>query len=133
MLACVLHLAGREDSARFWWQFAAGADDNLAKFCLFLHHLALGEIHEANWWYDQVPGAAGREMWARAAQEGRDQKTAAAASWLQAIARHKAVPRAAQAVVVYVKDAVDFVDDDVDLPLPADGFAQRTEEMTTGV
>lgn len=48
VLACVLHLAGREDSARFWWQFAAGADDNLAKFCLFLHHVALGEIHEAN-------------------------------------------------------------------------------------
>nr|WSX75761.1 hypothetical protein OH826_19030 [Streptomyces sp. NBC_00899] len=132
VLACVLHLAGREDSARFWWQFAAGADDGLAKFCLFLHHLALGEIHEANLWHDQVP-SAGREMWARAVQDGRDQKTAAAANCLQAIARHKPVPRAAQAVVVYVKDAVDFVDDDVDLPLPADGFAQRIEEMTAGV
>lgn len=132
VLACVLHLAGREDSARFWWQFAAGADDGLAKFCLFLHHLALGEIHEANWWHDQVT-PAGREMWARAVQEGRDQETAAAANCLQAIARHKDVPHAAQAVVVYVKNAVDFVDDDVDLPLPADGFAQRIEEMTAGV
>jgi hypothetical protein len=36
-------------------------------------------------------------------------------------------------VVVYVKNVVDFVDGDVDLPLPADGFAQRIEEMTAGV
>jgi hypothetical protein len=36
------------------------------------------------------------------------------------------------AVLGYVKDAVRFVDD-VDLPLPADGFAKRIEEMTTGV
>lgn len=132
VLACVLHLAGREDSARFWWQFAAGADDGLAKFCLFLHHLALGELHEANWWHDQVP-PAGREMWARAVLDGRDQKTAAAANCLQAIARHKAVPRVTEQVVVYVKSAVDFVDEDVDLPLPAVGVAERIEEMTAGV
>jgi hypothetical protein len=51
----------------------------------------------------------------------------------KAVARHKPVPRAAQAVVVYVQDAVDFVDGDVVLPLPADGFARRIEEMTAGV
>lgn len=132
VLACVLHLAAREDSARFWWQFAAGADDGLAKFCLFLHHLALGEIQEANWWHDQVP-RSGRALWARAVQEGRDEKTAAVANVLQVVARRKAVPDATNAVVGYVKTAVRFVDDDIDLPLPPDGFAERIEEMTTGV
>jgi hypothetical protein len=34
VLACVLHLAGREGSARFWWQYAAGADDVAASYCL---------------------------------------------------------------------------------------------------
>lgn len=133
VLACVLHLAGREDSARFWWQFAAGADDGLARFCLFLHHLTLGEIQEANWWHDQVP-KPGREMWARAVQEGRDEETAGASSCLQAVARHRTVPAAASAVVVYVRTAIEVVDDDdIDLFLPADGFAARIEEMTTGV
>jgi hypothetical protein len=133
VLACILHLAGREDSARFWWQFAAGAEDGLARFCLFLHHLALGELQEANWWHDQVP-SSGRGMWARAVREGRDQETAAAATCLHAVARHKAVPEATNAVVVYVKSAIQFVDDeDIPLPLPPDGFAQRIEEMTAGV
>jgi hypothetical protein len=53
VLACVLHLAGREDSARFWWQYAAGAGDVSASYCLFLHHTAHGEVVEANWWHDR--------------------------------------------------------------------------------
>ncbi len=132
VLACVLHLSAREDSARFWWQFAAGADDNQAKFCLFLHHLALGETQEANWWYRQVSGP-GRQVWTRAALEDHPQP-AEAASALRVIARVRAVPDAMTAMVGYVRTAVRFVDDDdLDLPLPADGFAARIEEMTTGV
>lgn len=129
VLACVLHLADREDSARFWWQFAAGADDHAAKFCLVLHHLALGESQEANWWQQQVP-EPGRRMWTRAIRNGHQ---AHAGNVLNIIARLKDVPEAANAVVVYVKENVHFVDDDVDLPLPADGFAARIEEMTTVV
>jgi hypothetical protein len=131
VLACVLHLAAREDSARFWWQFASGADDGEAKFCLFLHHLALGEVQEANWWHDQIP-RRGKELWARAVREGRDRETAAAATCLQAVARRKTVPDEATAVVGYVRSAVRFVDDSLDLPLPADGFAAKIEEMTGG-
>lgn len=131
VLACVLHLAAREDSARFWWQFAAGADDNRAKFCLFLHHLALGETQEAQWWHGQVP-THGRQIWTRAVLSDRPQPVEGASA-LRLIASLKAVPNAMTEVVGYVKTAVRFVDDDVDLPLPAEGFAARIEEMTTGV
>jgi hypothetical protein len=33
-----------------WWQYAAGADDTIAAFCLYLHHLSLGELHVADRW-----------------------------------------------------------------------------------
>ncbi|WP_217200875.1 hypothetical protein [Streptomyces buecherae] len=54
VLGCVLQLAAREDSARFWWQFAAGAGDRSATCCLCLHHLSLGETRKADWWRSQM-------------------------------------------------------------------------------
>lgn len=59
VLGCVLQLAGREDGARFWWQFAAGAGDGAAAFCLYLHHLTLGEEWEAELWHRQSPEPPG--------------------------------------------------------------------------
>lgn len=50
VLGCVLHLADDPDSARMWWQYAAGADDDIAAFCLYLHHRALGEFDVADRW-----------------------------------------------------------------------------------
>lgn len=43
VLGCVLQLTEREDAARFWWQYAAGAGDSPAVYCLYLHHMAHGE------------------------------------------------------------------------------------------
>lgn len=60
VLGCILLLTGAEDSARFWWQYAAGAGDSTASYCLYLHHLALGENHEAVWWRGQSAPAAVR-------------------------------------------------------------------------
>lgn len=54
ILGCVLQLAARDDSARFWWQFAAGAGEMSAACCLYLHHLSLGETPEADWWRTQM-------------------------------------------------------------------------------
>lgn len=51
------------------------------------------------------------------------------AAFLQAMVCHKAVPEAADTVVGCVRTAVQHVDD-IDLRLPADGFAQRIKEMT---
>jgi hypothetical protein len=50
ILGCILHIADDVDGARMWWQYAAGADDNIAAFCLYLHHLSLGELHVADRW-----------------------------------------------------------------------------------
>ncbi|MFD9458550.1 hypothetical protein ACFWBC_36390 [Streptomyces sp. NPDC059985] len=50
VFACLLHLLGREEGARFWWQFAAGADSALATHCLFLDHARSGEYHDAELW-----------------------------------------------------------------------------------
>lgn len=49
-LGCILHLADDPDSARMWWQYAAGADDDIAAFCLYLHHHSLGESDVADQW-----------------------------------------------------------------------------------
>lgn len=53
VLACVLQLTDTDDGARFWWQYAAGAGQPAA-YCLYLHHLALGETHAARWWHTQT-------------------------------------------------------------------------------
>jgi hypothetical protein len=50
ILGCILHLADDTDGARMWWQYAAGADDNIAAYCLYLHHVSLGELHVADRW-----------------------------------------------------------------------------------
>ncbi|MDO0925693.1 hypothetical protein QQY24_09810 [Streptomyces sp. TG1A-8] len=53
-LGCALSVAGIEEGARFWWQYAAGAGHTPAAYCLSLHHRARGEAHAAAHWYDQT-------------------------------------------------------------------------------
>ncbi|MET9424666.1 IclR family transcriptional regulator C-terminal domain-containing protein [Streptomyces sp. NPDC006540] len=50
VFACLLYLAGHHEGARFWWQFAAGADSEAAAYCLFLDHARQGEYHDAELW-----------------------------------------------------------------------------------
>ncbi|MER5933494.1 IclR family transcriptional regulator C-terminal domain-containing protein [Streptomyces sp. NPDC002054] len=50
VFACLLHLAGLRDGARFWWQFSAGAGHEQAAYCLFLDHSRRGEHHDAGIW-----------------------------------------------------------------------------------
>ncbi|MEU5323638.1 hypothetical protein AB0G67_43865 [Streptomyces sp. NPDC021056] len=47
---CLLHLAGEPEGAMWWWQFAAGAGDATAAYCLYLHHLHHGELRDAEHW-----------------------------------------------------------------------------------
>jgi hypothetical protein len=58
VLGCILHLADAQDSARSWWQYAAGAGDDLASYCLYLQHLTLGDSEAAAWWREQTRMAA---------------------------------------------------------------------------
>lgn len=57
VLACVLQLNDTDDGARFWWQYAAGADQPAAAYCLYLHHLARGDRTTADWWHRQTDDA----------------------------------------------------------------------------
>ena len=133
VLGCVLQLAGREDGARFWWQFAAGAGDGAAAFCLYLHHLTLGEEWEAELWHRQSPEPPGddgcgpelvlRVLTGLRNEDGGDGDTAGAGD------DGTGLTAAATAVVHYVPGAVAYVDE-CELPLPEAGFARRIEELT---
>nr|BBJ56361.1 hypothetical protein SAVMC3_89900 [Streptomyces avermitilis] len=50
----MLQLTDTDEGARFWWQYAAGAGQAAAAYCLYLHHLALGESDTADWWHRQT-------------------------------------------------------------------------------
>ncbi|MEU5046957.1 hypothetical protein [Streptomyces griseorubiginosus] len=54
ILGCALYLAGADTGARFWWQYAAGAEDAPASYCLYLQHLAHGDAHAAALWQAQA-------------------------------------------------------------------------------
>ncbi|WP_432092213.1 hypothetical protein [Streptomyces sp. bgisy100] len=127
VLGCVLQLATREDSARFWWQFAAGAGDTAATYCLYLHHMSLGETWEADWWFTQ----ASPEDAARDDNGPRDTPDLALSLRLLGLlaADRVHMSAATSAVIDYVPGAVEFVDE-VDLPLPEPDFARHIEELT---
>lgn len=54
VFACLLHLAGSDQSAEPLWQFAAGADKAVAAECLSLHHTTRGELRRALHWAQQA-------------------------------------------------------------------------------
>ncbi|GAA2973100.1 hypothetical protein [Streptomyces enissocaesilis] len=56
--ACLLFTNGHADGARFWWRFAAGADDTTAAYCLFLEGLLRDEPDEAISCYRNLDGDA---------------------------------------------------------------------------
>ncbi|WP_327352337.1 hypothetical protein [Streptomyces sp. NBC_01304] len=125
VLGCLLQLAERTESARFWWQYAAGAGDYAATYCLYLHHRALGEDHVAHWWHTQSHEIARQTDWDTV-------DVATALRLLRALKPDDArVPEPVHAVLGYVPAAVTFVDDDLDLPLPDEDFTDRIHALTT--
>jgi hypothetical protein len=52
--ACLLHLADCTEGAQFWWQFAAGAGNPTAAYCMYLVHLGRGELRDAQHWAFQA-------------------------------------------------------------------------------
>lgn len=128
VLGCFLQLTACEDSARSWWQYAAGAGDPAASYCLYLQHLAVGERGEADWWHTQAdltPTALDEE-----ATEQEVSTTLRILSALKATGATE-VPEPVSAVLDYVPVAVGFVDDDLDLPLPDPDFTERIQALTT--
>ncbi|WP_330350770.1 hypothetical protein [Streptomyces sp. NBC_00582] len=127
VLGGLLHLAGCEDSARFWWQYGAGAGDTVSSYCLYLHHRSLGEDEEADWWLshtDITPATLGREA--------TEVELATALHVLRGLRRgRRGLPKALRALVEYVPAVVGFVDDDLELPLPDGDLAGLVEEVVT--
>ncbi|MDT0267185.1 hypothetical protein RM844_12890 [Streptomyces sp. DSM 44915] len=128
VLGCALQLAGQEDSARFWWQFAAGAGDGAAAYCLYLHHMTLGEEWEAELWHRQADPNHHPHP---AADEQLDGSCPGLVLRVLALLHQGEdyLTEAAAAVIHYLPDAVQFVDE-IELPLPTPDFARRIEELT---
>ncbi|MFF7459381.1 hypothetical protein [Kitasatospora sp. NPDC008115] len=54
VFGCLFDLTGRHHHAQWWWQFAAGAGESLAAYCLYLHHVRAGELRDAEHWFHQA-------------------------------------------------------------------------------
>jgi hypothetical protein len=142
ILGCALQLAGADDGARFWWQYAAGADDQPASYCLYLHHLAQGDTHAAALWRSQAGPHAPCDSGdgtdpAEADQDAPAYRMMTADTSLSTVLRilsrlTRTDPRRhtpmAQAVIDIVAAAVAVGYDhypDLELPVPGDHFAER--------
>ena len=53
VFGCLLYLAGRDHSCRFWWKFAAGAENRQAAYCMYLHHARAAQYDAARHWRTQ--------------------------------------------------------------------------------
>jgi len=53
-LRLLLVLAGREEGAQFWLQYAAGGGQATGAICLYLLHLRRGEGRDGKYWARQI-------------------------------------------------------------------------------
>ncbi|MGA5278731.1 hypothetical protein ACPCKL_34285 [Streptomyces cellulosae] len=139
VLACILQLTDTDEGARFWWQYAAGAGQAAAAYCLYLHHLALGERNTAEWWHrqtDDVQAPPEPPAWDDGSSwNPADHRiTSVSTTQLMRILRHLAKqtvrsrPTAVSKLMAYVSAAVTagyLREPDTELPLPGDEFARR--------
>ncbi|MEV5100044.1 hypothetical protein ACFC5H_28620 [Streptomyces rochei] len=139
VLACILQLADTDEGARFWWQYAAGAGQAAAAYCLYLHHLSLGERHTAEWWHrqtDDVQPSPEAPAWddGKSWNPADHQITSASTTQFMRILRHLAKqtvrsrPAAVSKLMSYIPAAVTagyLREPDTELPLPGDEFARR--------
>lgn len=152
-LACVLQLSDTDEGARFWWQYAAGAGQAAAAYCLYLHHLAQGESDAADWWHHQTddvqppPGSP---------DPGQDDDpephcdrhwhpanhpiTSTSTTTILRVLRHlsanttRSKSAAVLRLMAYIPSAVAagyLREPETELPLPGDGFAQRVKALIT--
>ncbi len=153
VLGCILQLAEAEENARFWWQYAAGAGDPAASYCLYLHHRALGEHAPARWWHEQTEllqntpstdhlptrgeaSAAEPATVPRAVTNALNDVSTTDASLLPTALRilgalrtgPAPVPATVGAVIDYAPAAVGYVDD-FDLPLTDPDFTDHIRTL----
>ncbi|MET7930104.1 hypothetical protein ABZT43_40540 [Streptomyces sp. NPDC005349] len=144
VLACVLQLTETSEGARFWWEYAAGAGQPAAAYCLYLHHLALGESETADWWHRQTNDVQPRRQdtltqeepphptpeteWHPAIHPVAQLPTATILRLLRQLARdsHRTHSAAVNELMDYIPTAVAvgyLREPDLDLPMPGPHFA----------
>ncbi|MFM9700252.1 hypothetical protein [Streptomyces europaeiscabiei] len=149
VLACVLQLTDTDDGARYWWQYAAGAGQAAAAYCLYLHHLALGEDDTASWWHRQTddvrpspdqprPEPSTDSEPVRAWHPAEHLITGTSTTTILRILRHLAKytarprPTAVTALMAYLPTAVAvgyLREPEMDLPVPGPDFAERISSL----
>ncbi|WP_051879416.1 hypothetical protein [Streptomyces sp. NRRL B-24720] len=139
ILACVLQLTDTDDGARFWWQYAAGAGQAAAAYCLYLHHLALGEKDAADWWHQQTddvhdpdqphqPTEPAAPSWHTAGRQITDASFTTMLRIRRHLAKYTARPQSAAVaeLMAYIPTAVAagyLRQPEMDLPMPGPDFA----------
>lgn len=116
VLACILYLAACEDSARFWWQYAAGAGDQVAAYSLYLHHQSMGEDDDAEWWYDLTTATP-----ATLDESSTRAEIATALHVLAALHHAEPLSEHIRALIEYIPALIGHPED-VELPLPTQDF-----------
>ncbi|MGW6491930.1 hypothetical protein [Streptomyces sp. NPDC055056] len=142
ILACVLQLTDTTEGARFWWQYAAGAGQGAAAYCLYLHHLALGESAAAHWWHQQAddvqtppqPPSIEDSSWNPAEHRITSASTAQFMRVLRHLAKQTVRSRPARVskLMSYIPNAVItgyLREPDSELPLPGHEFARRINAL----
>jgi hypothetical protein len=152
-LACVLQLSDTNEGARFWWQYAAGAGQAAAAYCLYLHHLAQGESDTADWWHHQTddvqppPGSPDPDQaddpepyCTRRWHPANHPITSTSTTTILRVLRHlsanttRSKSAAVLKLMAYIPDAVAagyLREPETELPLPGNGFAQRVQALIT--
>ncbi|WP_129291822.1 hypothetical protein [Streptomyces sp. N1] len=121
--------------ARFWWQYAAGAGQSAAAYCLYLHHLSLGETDTARWWHSQMDTTAA----APTADHGERLDAASTTTMLRVLhhlARHTTRQHSTTVtrLMTYMPTAVAtgyLREPDMELPLPGPDFARTVRALLT--
>ncbi|MEU3822406.1 hypothetical protein AB0E74_22700 [Streptomyces sp. NPDC030392] len=144
VLACVLQLTDTDDGARFWWQYAAGAGQAAAAYCLYLHHLSLGETHTARWWHKQTNdiGPQRTPVHTTLHQDGKpvvlrheeEASTATVLRVLRRLAKHTTRPRSGVVTELmgYMPTAVAIGylrEPESELPVPGPDFASTIRSL----
>jgi hypothetical protein len=147
--ACVLQLTDTDDGARFWWQYAAGAGQAAAAYCLYLHHRALGEDVTADWWHSQTdeaqpppeppaherhPSRDTSPEWSPAYHPVTSSTTSTILRILHHLGKHTVRPRTAAVteLMAYIPTAVTvgyLREPEMELPLPGADFARRIKSL----
>jgi hypothetical protein len=136
ILACVLQLTDTDDGARFWWQYAAGAGQSAAAYCLYLHHRSLGQDDTARWWHSQTdhvlppPPTPAPTQWERIDEA----PTTTVLDVLRDLSKLTTRPRSAQVteLMEYMPTAVAvgyLREPDIELPLPGPKFASTIRTL----